>query len=173
MADRLQQLAIFRPRPLAAPILLFALLALPAMAPRAPAAPPPAPYVYVPRASLLDVKHAFIRSGSAPLPGAGLRSFPAQALGSSGTERFEIHWYANPPGIPPGVVVLLESLQERSPVIKNHVLRIDAKSEGNIRSVIEVPPDEIRRAGRVAKWRVRVVWRGRLLATRTSANWEG
>ncbi len=106
-------------------------------------------------------------------PGAGLRSFQDPGTGNSGTERFEIHWYANPPGIPPGVVVLLESIQERNPVVKNHVLRINEKSEGNIRSVIEIPPDEIRRAGRVLKWRVSVVWRGRLLASQTSDNWEG
>jgi hypothetical protein len=139
----------------------------------APPDPAPDPYVYVPRAQLLDVKRAFVHSGTAPLPGAGLHSFRKSETGTSGTERFEVHWYANPPGIPPGVVLLLEFHQERNAGVKNQVLRVNDKSEGNIRSVIEIPPDEVRRAGRVLKWRVRVVWRGRLLASQTSGNWEG
>ena len=176
MADRIHMLASAFVRPPAARTLglaLFGLLALSSVGIASPPAPPAAPYVYVPRAHLLDVKRAFVNAGTASLPGAGLRSFRYSDTGTSGTERFEIHWYANPPGIPPGVVVLLESLQERSPVVKNHVLRVNEKSEGNIRSVIEIPPDEIRQTGRVLKWRVRVVWRGRLLASQTSDNWEG
>jgi hypothetical protein len=172
MADRIHMLASALSRQSAARDLVFALLWLLALAPCA-RAEPAVPYIYMPRAHLLDVKRAFVHSGTAPLPGAGLRSFREPESGSSGTERFEIHWYANPPGIPPGVVVLLESLQEHSAVVKNHVLCVNEKSEGNIRSVIEIPADEILTAGRVLKWRVRVVWRGRLLASRTSENWDG
>jgi hypothetical protein len=172
MADRIHMLASAFSRRSAVRNLFFALLCLLALAAGAPAETA-VPYVYVPRAHLLDVNRAFVHSGTAPPPGAGLRSFREPDTGTSGTERFEIHWYANPPGIPPGVVVLLESLQERSAVVKNHVLCVNEKSEGNIRSVIEIPPDEIRTAGRVLKWRVRVVWRGRLLASQTSENWDG
>ena len=140
----------------------------------AAAAPPsPAPYVYVPRANLVSVDRSYVGPQVAPIPGAGVRSFDHPNIESGGTERFEIRWYANPPGIPPGVVILFESLQERGPIVKNHILRLNEKSEGHIRSIIEIPTDEVRSAGRVTQWRVRVVWRGKLLASQTSPNWEG
>ena len=107
------------------------------------------------------------------MPGAGVRAFEDSGTRAGGTERFEVRWYANSPGIPPGVVVWLEAIQEHSPVVKNHYARIGEKSEGHIRSVIEIPPDEIRQAGRVLKWRARIVWRGTVLDTRTSENWDG
>ena len=134
---------------------------------------PAAPYVYAPKAHFTGIDRAFVGPGSVAPPGAGVHAFRDPESDNRGTERFVVRWYANPPGIPPGVVVLLESIQERSPVIKNHVLRINEKSEGHIRSVIEIPAKEVQLAGRVLKWRVRVVWRGRLLASQTSDNWEG
>jgi hypothetical protein len=134
---------------------------------------PAKPYVYVARAHLVEVEKAYVTRGTAPMPGAGVRAFEDTGTESSGTERFEIRWYANPPGIPPGVVVMLESIQENSATIKNHMVRLNAKSEGHIRSVIEIPPDEVQLAGRVLKWRVRVIWRGRLLASQASDNWDG
>ena len=138
-----------------------------------PPAPAPKPYVYVPRAHLVSVDRSYLGPEVAPVPGAGVRAFRHPDFESSGTERFEIRWYANPPGIPPGVIVLLESRQERGPVVKNHILRLNEKSEGHIRSIIEIPPDDVRSAGRVTQWRVRLVWRGNLLASQTSPNWEG
>ncbi len=129
--------------------------------------------VYVPRAHIARVDRAFMGQGSTPMPGAGVRAFQDPGTAQSGTERFEIHWYANPPGIPPGGLLLLESLQERNGTVKNHVLRMPGKSEGNILSIIEIPSDEVRQSGRIVQWRVRVVWRGRLLASQASDNWEG
>ena len=176
MVERLPKLAFAFWQPAAARRLLLPLWLL-AMAARAPAAPLPAPTAappaYVARAQLVDVVRAFVSSGGAPMPGAGVRAFEDSGTGAGGTERFEIRWYANPPGIPPGVVVWLESIQEHSPVVKNHYLRVGEKSEGHVRSVIEIPPAEIQQAGRVMKWRIRVVWRGRLLASQTSPNWDG
>ena len=134
---------------------------------------PAAPYVYVPRAHFPGIDRAFVGPGSVAPPGAGVRAFQDPETENGGTERFEIRWYANPPGIPPGAVVLLEFVQERSPIVKNHVLRTTGKSEGNVRSTVEIPADEIRRGGRVVKWRVRVVWRGSVLATQASPNWNG
>ena len=131
------------------------------------------PYVYVARANVISVETSFVSLGTTAMPGAGVRAFEDPDDENSGTERFDIRWFANSPGIPPGVLVLLESLQERSPIIRNHVLRISTKSEGHIRSVIEIPAEEIRQAGRTRQWRVRVIWRGRLLASRTSENWGG
>jgi hypothetical protein len=172
MADRIDMLAAAISWPAAARSSAFALLFL-AVAALAPSPSSAEPYVYVARASLMGVERSFVSQGTASISGAGVRAFEDPEIENSGTERFEIRWYANPPGIPPGVIVLLESLQERNPVVKNHILRLNGKSEGHICSVIEIPPDEVRQAGRVLKWRVRVVWRGKLLASQASANWEG
>ena len=173
MADRIDMLASVCSWPSAVRSSALAWLLLATAALLAPPLSFAEPYVYVARASLMGIERSFVNQGASTLPGAGVRAFEDPETENSGTERFEIRWYANPPGIPPGVVVLLESLQERDPVIKNHILRVNDKSEGNICSVIEIPPDEIRQAGRVLKWRVRVVWRGRLLASQASQNWDG
>ena len=166
------------PRILACAIGLAGISGIPSVFAQLPAAQassaaPAAPYVYVPRAHLVGVEREFVGAATASVPGAGVRSFQKSGADADGSERFEVRWYANPPGLPPGVVVLFETVQERQATVKNHVLRIAQKSEGHVRSTIEIPADEIRRAGRVREWRVRIVWRGRALATQTSANWDG
>ena len=148
-------------------------LALAAAAVFAPASVSAEPYVYVARAHLVDVERAFVNPTTAPLPGAGVRAFQDPDAENGGTERFEIRWYANPPGIPPGAVVLLEFVQERSPIVKNRSLRTTGKSEGHVRATFEIPAAEIRRGGRIVQWRVRVVWRGTALAAQASSNWQG
>ena len=44
--------------------------------------------------------------------------------------------------------------------------------EDYVRSAIDVPAAEIRRSGRTRDWRLRIVWRGRVLASRSSPGWE-
>ena len=171
MADRVDMLALTFSRPAAAWSSAFALLLAAALG--VSAAPPAAAQVQSPRAHIVEVTPAFLNQGTASIPGAGVRSFQDFEPENNGTERFEIRWYANPPGIPPGAVVLLEFVQERSPIVKNRVLRTAGKSEGHVRSTIEIPSAEVRRGGRVVQWRVRVVWRGNALATQASPNWEG
>ena len=131
------------------------------------------PAAYVARAQIVGVDRAFIQQSAGGMPGAGVRAFQDPEAEGGGLERFDVRWYAHPPGIPPGAVLLLETVQERSPVVKNHVRRTAGKSEGHVRTAIEIPADEIRRAGRVVKWRLRVVWRGSALATTASPNWDG
>ena len=172
MADRMNMLATAFSRPSVARSSALAFLLLAAAACAVPASFAE-PYVYVARANLQSVDHSFVSRGTTAMPGAGVRAFEDPDGANSGTERFEIRWFANSPGIPPGVLVLLESLQERSPIVKNHVLRIPTKSEGYVRSVIEISSEEIQQAGRTQQWRVRIIWRGRLLASQTSANWGG
>lgn len=138
-----------------------------AAAPPAAAAP-----AYVAHAHLVEVRNSMAVPDRTPMAGAGVRAFQDPGDETAGAERFDIRWYANPPGIPPGLVVLLESVQERSPIVRNHVLQTPAKSEGHVLSTIEIPAADVRRAGRVLKWRVSLVWRGRLLARQASANWE-
>ena len=131
------------------------------------------PTGYVARAQIVAVDHAFIQQAAVAVPGAGVRAFRDPEAESGGQERFDVRWYAHPPGIPPGTVLLLETVQERSPIVKNHVHRTAGKSEGHVRTAIEIPADDVRRAGRVVKWRLRVVWRGAALAVAASPNWDG
>ena len=166
------------PRFLACAASVAGMLWIPAGFAQAPAARPPSagpakPYVYVARAHVIGVERTFVGTTTAAIPGAGVRAFQPPGDATAGSERFDIRWYANPPGIPPGVVVLFEYVQERQATVKNRVLRIAQKSEGHVRSAIGIPAEEIRRAGRVQEWRVRIVWRGRALATETSGNWDG
>jgi hypothetical protein len=127
----------------------------------------------VPRAQLIQVDLRFLQSGSAVWPGAGVRAFQDPAREEGGSERIDIHWYANPPGLPPGTVLLFECVQHRSPSVRNRALRISEKAEGHIRSVIEIPSDVIQQDGRIREWRVSLVWRGRILDRQTSRHWEG
>lgn len=167
MADRIDPSSNARGRPSAARVAAWALLLLAVGPLAAPAAPP----VQIPRAQIVEVKPAFRLQGSARFPGAGVRSFRDPEPENSGSERFEIRWYAHPPGVPPGTVLLLETVPERGAAIHNHVLRTAGRSEGYVRSVIDRPAADVRRTGRTLKWRVRIVWRGRVLASRTSGNW--
>ena len=144
----------------------------PALSAEPARAAPPATLVE-PRAHVVRVDRSYIAPMTSPLSGAGVRAFQPPGDTPSGTERFDIHWYANPPGIPPGVVLLLESIPEHGATIKNHMVRIPTKSEGHLHSVIEIPSREIRQAGRVREWRLRLIFRSALLAQETSPGWEG
>lgn len=136
--------------------------------------PPARPSAIVePRAHVVKVERAFLNPGPAAMPGAGVRAFQDPEQETRGLERFDIRWYANPPGIPPGAVILLEAVQANSPSILNRTLRIPDRAQGHIRSIVEIPAEDIQRAGRVHQWRVSVVWRGRILARQASPNWKG
>ncbi|MDR0994055.1 MAG: hypothetical protein LBN38_05775 [Verrucomicrobiota bacterium] len=137
----------------------------------APAAAHSEPYAYTPRAHIETVEKTFIVARSADIPGAGVRFFQTSEPLNIGTERFEIRWYANPPGIPPGVVVMLETVAEHRPSVKNHTVQLRQKSEGHIQSVFELSREDMAQAGRVRQWRARIIWRGRLLASQASENW--
>ncbi len=156
------------------PRFLLALAALCGLAAATPSATADSrPSRVEPRAHVVRIDRSYIAPKSAPLSGAGVRSFHSPAESSSGIERFDIHWYATPPGIPPGVVLLLETVPQQGATVKNHTLRTDARSEGHVHSVMEIPSREIRLAGRIREWRLRLVFRGALLAQETSPGWEG
>lgn len=134
----------------------------------------PAPGGYQAKAHLTDIQVYTVREGRAQIPGAAMRAFQNyEDLSAAERQLFEIRWYANPPGIPPGAVLLLETRQERRQTVKNHIVRTTVKSEGHQRTLIEIPAALVRQAGRVTQWRLRVIWRGRVLAGRASPNWEG
>jgi hypothetical protein len=125
-----------------------------------------------PRAHVVKVERAFLSSGSAAMSGAGVRAFDDPEPETRGLERFDIRWYANPPGIQPGAVVLVEVVQAQSSSVYNRVLRIPDRAEGHVRSIVEIPAEAIQRAGRVRAWRVSVAWRGQILARQSSPNWR-
>ncbi len=103
--------------------------------------------------------------------GAGIRP-PHLAVPDGGeSEHFVVQWFAHSPGIPPGALVMLETVTDRQPTVQTRIRRMPSKSEGDMTSRFDIPPEDTLRAGPVSQWRVRIVWRGRPLATRTSAGW--
>lgn len=105
--------------------------------------------------------------------GAGIRA-PHQAGPDAVAESdsVRVEWFAHSPGIPPGVLVMLETIPDRQPTVRSLIQRQSSKSEGNYTARFDIPDDETRESGPIGEWRVRIVWRGRLLATRTSAGWK-
>lgn len=145
--------------------LALALFALPSISPAAK----PGPLV-PPKADILTVELQHRPMRTVAYFGAGIRS-PLQDTSSAEAERVAVEWFAHSPGIPPGALVMLETISDRLPTVKNRIYRTTAKSEGNQSRVFDIPEDETRAAGPITDWRVRIVWRGRVLATRASPGW--
>lgn len=146
------------------------LTALSALAAGAALAAPPAAGPAL-RAEILRVDRSFIPSQATPIPGAGVRAFRDPAAGSAGSEQFDVHWLAPPPGIPPGAVLLLEAIHAKSPAVQNQVRPLPGRSAGRMHSTLTIPAGEVKRAGRVHSWRISLAWRGRILARQASSNW--
>ena len=103
--------------------------------------------------------------------GAGIRA-PHQTSGNDArSESVIVKWFAHSPGIPPGALVMLETVSEHQPTVKTRTLRLPPKTEGDQSSRFDLPLEDSLLAGPVESWRVRIVWRGRVLAAQTSANW--
>ena len=148
---------------------LFAIAACPIFALAAPPSNPPVPVAQI---HLASIERTYRPPSSIAVPGAAVRSFREPDDLSGSMESFEIHWFANAPGLPSPGLLLFEYAQERSATIVNRALPIPAKSHGHFRSIVEISANEIQRAGKVRQWRASVVWRGRVLARRYSDNWE-
>ncbi|MBR4190575.1 MAG: hypothetical protein IKQ55_11510 [Kiritimatiellae bacterium] len=124
-----------------------------------------------PKADILSVEcqqrpaHAFAYAG------AGIRPPDMAPAPSVESGYFLIEWFAHSPGIPPGALVMLETISDRQSLVQNHIHRTTSKSEGNQTTRIEISPEQTRAGGPVREWRVRIVWRGRALAARTSPGW--
>lgn len=104
--------------------------------------------------------------------GAGIRPPHLAAEDNGATERFVVQWFAHSPGIPPGALVMLETVTDRQPLVQTRIQRQTAKSEGDRTTRFDIPPEDTRLSGPVTQWRVRIVWRGRALATRKSDGWD-
>ncbi len=148
----------------AALLLPASLRAAPAPAPRAPAGVRPAPIA----GQILSVDLRSAPARSAPSrSGASVPSL-FDADGASGPRQsVEVVWFACAPGIPPGALLLLDLRSRYSPSIRSVPFQTSGKSEGRIRTVFPVPSE----FSPVAAWRVRLVWRGRLLAQAASPGW--
>ena len=134
--------------------------------------PPSAQPKPVAQIHLASIERTYRPPSSSPVPGAAVRSFQEPDDLSGSMETFEIHWFANAPGLPSPGLLLFEYAQERSSAILNRTWPIPAKTQGHFRSIVEISSNDIQRAGKVRQWRASVVWRGRVLARRYSDNWE-
>lgn len=114
------------------------LTALSALAAGAALAAPPAAGPAL-RAEILRVDRSFIPSQATPIPGAGVRAFRDPAAGSAGSEQFDIHWLAPPPGLPPGAVLMLEAIHAQSPAVQNQVRPLPGRSAGRMHSTLTIP----------------------------------
>ena len=124
-----------------------------------------------PKADILSVELQQRTVPSFSYSGAGIR-FPDQAPSRTvGPGHVQVEWFAHSPGIPPGAIVMLETLSSRQSTVQNHIRCTTAKSEGNQTTRFELSSDQARDAGPVAEWRVRIAFLGRVLATRTSSGW--
>lgn len=125
-----------------------------------------------PKADIISVEILRHPMQTVSYSGAGVRA-PHQPSSANGkAEQIAVEWFAHSPGIPPGTIVMLETIARRQTIVRNHIHRTSGKSEGNRTALFEIPPGQTRADGPVGEWRVRIIWRGRALATRASAGWE-
>ncbi len=125
-----------------------------------------------PKADILSVELRHRPMQTVSYFGAGIRPPHQTAAPAAEAESVSVEWFAHSPGIPPGVLVMLETVSDRIPTVKNRIYRMPAKSEGAQSHLFDIPEDETLAAGAVTDWRARIVWRGRVLASRTSPGWE-
>lgn len=125
-----------------------------------------------PKADILSVEHQQRPAHTFTYSGAGIRPPDMPPARSVDSGYFLVDWFAHSPGIPPGAVVMLETIGNHQALVQNHIHRTTAKSEGNQTTRFEITPEQTRAAGSVSEWRVRIAWHGRVLATRTSPGWE-
>jgi hypothetical protein len=131
----------------------------------APAVPAP------PKADIFSVDIVRKPARTVSFPGAGIRPPHQVPNDEVRSESVLVKWLAHSPGIPPGALVMLETVSDRQPTVKNRIHRLPPKAEGNQTTRFDIPLEESRAAGPVTEWRVRVVWRGRVLATLASPGW--
>ena len=114
----------------------------------------------------VDLRSAPPRSAPAR-SGASVPSLFANDGPPAPRQSVEVVWFACAPGIPPGALLLLDLRSRYSPSVRSIPYQATGKSEGRIRTVFPVPDD----VSPVSAWRVRLVWRGRLLAQTASPGW--
>lgn len=128
---------------------------------------PPVP----PKADILSVELQQHPVQAFSYSGAGIR--PPEQASSHTVEsgHVQVEWFAHSPGIPPGAIVMLETISSRQSIVQNHVQRTAAKSEGSQTTRFDLSSGQTRTAGPVGEWRVRIAFHGHVLATRTSPGW--
>ena len=111
------------------------------------------------------------RRGSPSLMPSRLSTAEAE-MEAACTEWFYVHWETGRAGSLPGTVVTFEFRQAFNPLIRTLFIQYPFKVKGERRATFEVAEPTIRRGGRVAAWRARIVRGGRRLAERTSESWD-
>ena len=133
-------------------------------------AAPPVPTM--PKADIFSVEIVRKPLHTVSFAGAGLRPPHQPRDDGAQSEVVLVKWFAHSPGIPPGALVMLETVTDRQPTVKNYTSRLPPKAAGNQTTRFDIPQEESRAAGPISEWRVRVIWRGRILASRTSPGWK-
>jgi hypothetical protein len=160
-----------RPSRVAGPsiwLCVFWLAAAPVQSRAAPKpAAPPQPVAY-----LLGVELASLPSTLGTFPGSAVRTFQPPPSEGVAAQRATIHWQSSPRAPLRNGVLLFEYAHERHPRIFNRALPIAGSSRAGVRTPVDVPADDVRRWGPVAKWRATIAWKGRVLARKESPNWR-
>lgn len=107
--------------------------------------------------------------GKIGFPGAAFRAFEDPADTANPTI-FDIRWYTPPPGLPAGVLLYVECLQERTSDIRTYFAPQRQPVSGYIDTRIEIPAADIGRAGPLTHWQISLVYRGYVLDRWASAN---
>lgn len=139
-----------------------------------PAAPTP---TTPPRATITDVREFFLQDDNSTgamnaIGGARVRAFDPAPVAEQGRMEYDIHWYAHPPGVPPGLLFLFEyTLQNGNRIFTKH-LSLRHHIEGYQKLAFIIPAEELASGGRVKTWRMSILFRGKILDQRTSKYWE-
>ena len=124
-----------------------------------------------PPASITKVVKEERASANNPLPQAGSQMPKFFEDDARRGETFAIYWSAAGNGLPPGVTVMFEYVQENTPEVHALHIQYDFKTEGARKALFTIPEKDFRDGGKVKAWRARIL-RGRLLTEQASPNWE-
>lgn len=90
----------------------------------------------------------------------------------SGKQYFTVTWEAPSSGLAPGTVLLFEYTQTNLPKVQSLHVSYPFTVNNRRKAVFEINRDAFREGGPVKTWRVRLIYKGRLLAWESTADWE-
>jgi hypothetical protein len=91
---------------------------------------------------------------------------------ATGAETFEVVWSPPPAGLEAGAVVLFEYRHRDDEQVRRLTRKYAFPVEGERKATFVVKSADAPGAGPVGMWRVRLVYKGQVLAESTTANWE-
>ncbi|MFH0878409.1 MAG: hypothetical protein V2A34_01725 [Lentisphaerota bacterium] len=87
-------------------------------------------------------------------------------------EVFTIQWQTSAAGVEPGALLLFEYEQKFAKGIKNLQVKYPFEVKGLRQTAFVIPGKNVKAGGEVTRWRVRLVFKGRLLAEKKSSSWK-